>query len=450
MALYTADLTDAEAIVDGLFTIYDAAKSSNATEKYNKKQDWLEALGLLYTLREAVSANATASITSYLAELNLFAPKAGVDAAGAITPSVIEDSDGFIEAVGLVSTGVNAQSITSASDTISFASYTEISADAQYTLTSTPSVAPPTNTNGTSIMVIHNGGSNAIVIQDQDDLASSGINLGAASGTLAADETIVLAWDSAESYWMVISKPNNLTSSGSQVVRVRNSSGSTITKGSPVYIDGYNTGQGLLTVDLADQDDSAKMPALGLANTDIANNSNGDIVVSGLLTGLNTSSYSANDSLYVSSTAGQLTSTKPQSDDIQSVAIVGRSHASSGVIFVKGAGRVNDTPRTITAGRPVTSTITGNVSLNALVKNTDYLLDTDLGSFSITVNSATNTAWNVGDSVRFFHYIPTNTAEINVSGVTLHSVGTTISAVKSWTTVTKIADGVFAADGNLV
>lgn len=190
MALYTADLSDAEAIVDSLFGIYDTSKSSNSTEKHNKKQDWLEANGLLYLLREAVSANNTSAVTSYLAELNLFAAKAGESEAGSISPLSV-------------------------------------------------------------------------------------------------------------------------------------------------------------------------------------------------------------------------------------------------------------------LSRPITGTVSANTDLDSLTKNTDYLLDTDTVTVAIEINTDANDAWEIGDSIRFFHSVPTNGGEITTTGVTLHSIGTTISSAKKWTTITKVANLVFTADGNL-
>ena len=52
----------------------------------------------------------------------------------------------------------------------------------------------------------------------------------------------------------------------------RNESGSEITKGTPVYISGYSIGEDVVLVDLADASIAATMPALGIAENDIANN----------------------------------------------------------------------------------------------------------------------------------------------------------------------------------
>ena len=138
---------------------------------------------------------------------------------------------------------------------------------------------------------------------------------------------------------------------------VRNVSGATLTKGTPVYITGWNSGQNRFTVDKADANGSSTMPAIGLVSADISNNSNGMIVLEGELSDVDTSSYSVNDALYVSTTAGTLTNTKPSgtTDEIQKMAIVARSHASNGVLMVTGAGRTNDLPNSSSVNMTLTS-----------------------------------------------------------------------------------------------
>lgn len=133
-------------------------------------------------------------------------------------------------------------------------------------------------------------------------------------------------------------------------VGVRNISGSTINKGDVVYVSGYNAGQDKVEISLADADVSGAMPSIGLVEADILNNANGLVLVSGVLANIDTSSFSVGDVLYVSTTAGALTATKPaiNGDLIQAIAKVNRSHASLGVVLVQGAGRTNDIPNNLT------------------------------------------------------------------------------------------------------
>ena len=124
----------------------------------------------------------------------------------------------------------------------------------------------------------------------------------------------------------------------------KNASGSTLLKGKVVAITGVSGNQTL--VDLADADDVAARPAFGLVFADANNNAGCEVVTLGNLSGLNTSSFSEGDTVYVDTTAGELTATAPTGEaaDIQNIGRVIRSHASSGIIRVGGAGRANATP----------------------------------------------------------------------------------------------------------
>jgi hypothetical protein len=128
------------------------------------------------------------------------------------------------------------------------------------------------------------------------------------------------------------------------VLDMRKDSAGTITKGTPVYLVGWNAG-GWSTVEAADADDPAKMPALTVADQDITSVATATVVVYGNMQGMDTSSFSVGDRLYVSDT-GTLTATRPANADdaIQSVGTVLRVHASAGVIQITGAGRSNAIP----------------------------------------------------------------------------------------------------------
>lgn len=130
---------------------------------------------------------------------------------------------------------------------------------------------------------------------------------------------------------------------------VRNASGSTITKGKCLYISGYNSGLDLPQVDLADATQSANaMPCVGIMDEDVANNASGHMLEIGRMNGIDTSSFSIGDILYVSVTAGDF-STAPtaKTDDVQPIAIVIRSHATLGVIEIVGPNHPHDTPNDI-------------------------------------------------------------------------------------------------------
>jgi len=136
-----------------------------------------------------------------------------------------------------------------------------------------------------------------------------------------------------------------------EVVKIncKNTSGGTIAKGTPVYITGNVGNSDRLEVAPADASDSTKMPAVGLLETELANNAEGDIIVNGYIKGLITNtidgtSSSPNNTVYVKS-GGGLTLTKPTGTNlIQNIAKVARVHASSGSLVVTSIMRTNDVP----------------------------------------------------------------------------------------------------------
>ena len=140
-----------------------------------------------------------------------------------------------------------------------------------------------------------------------------------------------------------------------------------MTKGTPVYVSDEQA-SGKPIVSKADSDGTDTYPAIGLLLTDLAAGAEGHAVGGGIISGLDTSSYTVGDALYLSSSPGVLTSTRPTAtnEKVQKVAVVARSHASAGTVIVMGAGRTNDIPNDLV-------TLTG-VSLG----------DSDLGTFTGT------------------------------------------------------------------
>jgi hypothetical protein len=120
--------------------------------------------------------------------------------------------------------------------------------------------------------------------------------------------------------------------------------GEALSKGDVVYISGISGNT--TVVSKADADDAAKMPAFGIIAEDASNNASATVYTFGSLTGLDTSSFSEGDELFVSTTAGALTSTAPtgESSKLQKIAKVTRSDNSAGSIFIMGAGRSNAVP----------------------------------------------------------------------------------------------------------
>ena len=133
-------------------------------------------------------------------------------------------------------------------------------------------------------------------------------------------------------------------------IECKNTSGSTITKGTPVYITGTVGTSARVQVAPADASNSAKMPAVGVLETNLAHNGEGYAVTGGLLKNLTTdpidsTNTTSNDTIYVKA-GGGLTMTKPTGTNlIQNIGKVGRVNSSNaGSIIVSSILRTNDVP----------------------------------------------------------------------------------------------------------
>jgi hypothetical protein len=133
-------------------------------------------------------------------------------------------------------------------------------------------------------------------------------------------------------------KLDSITVDSATLVRkfVRNSSGVSIPKGSAVY----QTGSSGTTLTVALADASAEATAaqtLGLAQETIANNANGYVVAVGLLDGISTSALTEGQIVWLSETAGALTTTKPTQPAHGVVCgyCVKQGAGTSGILYVK-------------------------------------------------------------------------------------------------------------------
>lgn len=103
-------------------------------------------------------------------------------------------------------------------------------------------------------------------------------------------------------------------------------------------------GGNVLEVIAAGNSAASTMPAIGVLKAALADDAEGSAIAFGQVSGFDTSSFTAGDSIYVNSSGG-FTATKPTGTAlIQKIGIVVKSHASNGSIKVFGANRTNDVP----------------------------------------------------------------------------------------------------------
>ena len=163
-------------------------------------------------------------------------------------------------------------------------------------------------------------------------------------GTGTADDTTFLRGDQTYAHIEATRFP------------VKNTSGGTLTIGTPVYATGSVGASGATEVAAADASSSATMPSIGVLEATLANNAQGFAVPLGMVRGLDTSAYAMNGVVYVAA-GGGLTPTRPTgyTDLVQNIGRVVRVHASTGEILVMGPGRTNDVQNLIPTSRLASS-----------------------------------------------------------------------------------------------
>ena len=137
---------------------------------------------------------------------------------------------------------------------------------------------------------------------------------------------------------------NNIVHIGQEIQQqVRNSTGSTITKGQVVYISG-STGQ-VGNIILAQANAYSTSQVIGVANQDIPNNTNGYIVTQGTITNIDTSALTAGNPIYLSATtAGALTQTEPSTPNFAvHMGVCLYSNVNNGKLYINPMNQSIDT-----------------------------------------------------------------------------------------------------------
>ena len=130
--------------------------------------------------------------------------------------------------------------------------------------------------------------------------------------------------------------PALATASETVIATVRNATGSTLTAGQVVYIDGAVGNRPSVALAKADVE-ATSAGTYGMVSTPIANNTDGTIVIAGYVANLDTSAFTDGDKLYLSpSVAGGWTATKPSApDNLVYVGVIARAHPTLGVIQLR-------------------------------------------------------------------------------------------------------------------
>ena len=142
-------------------------------------------------------------------------------------------------------------------------------------------------------------------------------------------------WDSGDLGFRIVADSTTLLIGQEQYASVKNSTGSNISKGKVVYINGAQ-GQ-KPTIALADADtELTSSKTFGFTAEDIIDGAEGLVVTEGILRGINTLGLTEGGEIYLSGTAGGFTQTKPNAPvNLVFLGYVVKAHASAGEIYVK-------------------------------------------------------------------------------------------------------------------
>lgn len=226
----------------------------------------------------------------------------------------------------------------------------------------------------------------------------------------------------------------NLVYGRDSVVIAKNTSGSTIAKGSVVYVTG-STGN-VPNIAKAQANSASTLPSVSIVVDDISNNAFGQVMVQGILSNFDTSAFSSGDRVYVStSVAGGLTATRPSgtTNFVQRVGTVLVSGVGNGSILVDVAPAIlnmetgtNAATWTATDISVAKITTSGNIELGNASDTT--LTRVSAGVVSIEGNN-----------------IVTNTSSPTLSTIT--TTGNIELGNASDTTLSRSAAGVLAVEG---
>ena len=218
----------------------------------------------------------------------------------------------------------------------------------------TPSYSTTPTLTGTNITGIPNAG----LLNSSLTIGTTSIALGATASTLTAvtlaNPTVsnygIFTSTSAPSYaegclWYDSTQKalayfndvtNNTLHIGQETqLKVYNNTGSTISRGAPVYITSTSSGFTYPLVALAKADTQTTGNAIGLANQDIPTATAGYVVISGLVNGLSLGAMTVGDTVYVSPySAGQLMNTYPPTGYPVKIGVVAYANTPNGAIYV--------------------------------------------------------------------------------------------------------------------
>ena len=193
-----------------------------------------------------------------------------------------------------------------------------------------------------------------------------------------SDATITFTKGDASQFSIEVNNVSASIQAEDLVITVKNVSGVTLPAGTAVKATGV-VGENI-TIVSASADNPSLMPAIGVLNEQLTNNSTGECYIAGRLENIDTSNLVAGAAVYVNNNGG-LTATKPTGSElIQNIGIAAKINATEGELVIQGSGRSNDLPN-ITEGY---LWVGNNNGVPEAISTGSFVKELETGSFART------------------------------------------------------------------
>ena len=258
-----------------------------------------------------------------------------------------------------------------------------------------------------TLTIASTGGITDLSTFDTDDLTEGATNLyytdervdDRIASTLTEGSNITLTYDDAANTLTIAA--TQATSVGEVIYTAVNKEGVALDKGTPVYAKTGTTSGQSVEVGAADASDSAKMPAIGVLNEDLAIDGEGELLLFGHIQGIDTQTpgFSVGDVIYVAD-GGGFDNTPPTGEGniIQNLGIVSKVHLTNGGGLVEGSGRGAATPNLndgkIFIGNASNQSTTATLDTSIVPENTNLYYTTTRHNADFDTRLATK---NTGD-----------------------------------------------------
>jgi hypothetical protein len=268
--------------------------------------------------------------------------KLSVNVNGTAELSIDSQSVGMVENSGAVQSTVIVDTVKAGMQSTNAGDSTSLTIAPTSVKLITPNVNDATAIVG-QVLTLTNAGSGEVEFQT---VPAASVAWGDITGTLSDQTDLQTALDAKMTTAVYDTDVDGVVDAAETVqITVRNSTGSTLLKGQVVYLSGATGNRpNALLADATLEATSSK--TIGFVIENIANNADGQVAVNGTLHDLDTSSFAAGDTLWLSETAGAWQANTPPAEPAHAVFLgyVARSHPTLGrvVIAIQNGYELNE------------------------------------------------------------------------------------------------------------